>query len=153
MKFEELHLGQEFTSAPYTVGREEMLRFSEQFDPQPIHVDGDAGTNSSHGDIIASGFMTAALAWRLWVDIGVQGGDGVAGLGIEDLRWFKPLTPGTTVRAHIRIAEHRVTSQGHGLVTYEMRLLDEEGAELLTYRTSGLHARRNSDEPDDLVLR
>jgi len=142
VKFEEFALGQEFVSAPYTVDRDEMLDFSSRFDPQPIHIDDEAGKAGPYGDIISSGFMSLALAWRLWLDIGVQGPDGIAGLGLTDLRWRRPLLAGTTVRAHIRVVEHRVTSGGHGLVTFELRLVDEDGAELVSYRTTGLHERR-----------
>jgi acyl dehydratase len=142
VKFEDFHLGQEFVSAPYTVRRDEMVEFSSRFDPQPIHVDDDTGKAGPYGDIISSGFMTLALAWRLWLDMGFQGADGVAGLGIADLRWRQPLLAGTTVRSRVRVVEHRVTSGGRGLVTFEMRLVDEEDAELVSYRTTGLHARR-----------
>lgn len=149
MKFEELRLGQEWVSAPYTVGRDEIVLFSEQFDPQPIHLDDGAGKAGPGGGIVASGFMTVALTWRLWLDLGVQGDDGIAGLGVEGLRWSRPLRPGTTVRAHIGIVEHRVTSQGHGLITYEMRLREEDGPLIVRFLTTGLHARAGRATPGE----
>jgi acyl dehydratase len=144
VKFEDFQVGQEWVSAPHVVDRDDMLRFSRQFDPQPIHVDGDAGKAGPFGDIIGSGFMTMALAWRLWLDLGVQGDDGLAGLGIEGLRWSRPLLAGSTVTAHVSIAEHRVTRQGHGLITFEMRLRDQDDAEVVRFLTTGLHARREA---------
>lgn len=144
MKFEDFHVGQDWVSAPHKVNRDDMLRFSRQFDPQPIHIDDDAGKAGPFGDIIGSGFMTMALAWRLWLDLGVQGDDGLAGLGIEGLRWSRPLVAGSTVRSHVRIADHRVTSQGHGLITFEMQLRDENDGEIVRFLTTGLHARREA---------
>jgi acyl dehydratase len=142
VKFEDFHAGQEFTSAPYTVERGEMQAFSSRYDPQPIHVDDDTGKAGPYGDVIGSGFLSIALAWRLWLDLGVQGDDGIAGLGLDGLRWRRPLLAGTTVRALVKVVEHRVTSGGHGLMTFEIRLVDEADAELVSYRTTGLHARR-----------
>ncbi|MEW6470813.1 MAG: MaoC/PaaZ C-terminal domain-containing protein [Actinomycetota bacterium] len=142
MKFEDLHLGQEWVSAPHTVSRDEMLSFSQRWDPQRIHIDDEWAAGGPFGGVIGSGFMTAALAWRLWLDTGVQGDDGVAGIGIDGLRWPRPLQAGMNVRAVVRIVEHRVTSGGHGLITFAIQLLNEQDEELVSFRTTGLHARR-----------
>jgi acyl dehydratase len=140
MKFEEFRLGQEFSSHPYTVTREEMLSFSRDWDHQPMHVDDERAAQGRFGEIIASGFMTVALAWKLWLEIGVQEDDGEAGISLDGLVWHKPLFAGTTVRNEVRVVEHRLTKAGHGLVTFEFRLRDEE-EDVVSFRTTGLFQR------------
>ena len=141
MKFEQFHLGQEFTSHRYTVTREEMLEFSRRYDHQPIHVDDEIAGNGRFGEVIASGFMTTALAWKLWLEIGAHGTDGQAGISIEGLVWRKPLFAGTTVRNLVKVVEHRLTKAGHGLITFEFRLQDDDDEDVVSYRTTGLFQR------------
>jgi acyl dehydratase len=139
VKFEEFSIGQEFVSMPYTVSGEELAEYARYIGPGPTGPDG--GTSEGGVDA-ASGLFAAALAWRLWVDLGIHGDDGRGGLGVDELRWSESLRPGTTVRAHIRIAEHRLTSQGAGLITYEVRLCAEGEAEIVRFRTTSLVARQ-----------
>ena len=47
---------------------EEIKEFAGQFDPQPFHLDEEAGRRSIFGSLCASGWHTCAMAMRLTVD-------------------------------------------------------------------------------------
>jgi acyl dehydratase len=138
VKFEDLPTDKVFVSQPYVVTRDEILDFARRYDCQPLHVDQEGARQGPFGDIIASGFMTLAVAWQLWLDLGFQGPDGRGGIAMDNVRWPHPLMPDATVRASVRITEHRVTSKGYGLVTWHIELHDEEGRELVRFDTTGL---------------
>ena len=43
MEFADLHVGQVFALGPYELTRDELLAFAAEFDPQPFHLDEEAG--------------------------------------------------------------------------------------------------------------
>lgn len=153
MKFEDLDVGFEVRSPTRFVSREEIVAFAERYDRQPIHLEGAGDIpNALFDDIIGSGFMTLALTWQLWLDCGLQEADGRGGLGIEHCRWHRALRPGTSVGGHFTIIDKRLSSAGHGIVSYAMRLLeidDTAGEEpcLVEFTTIGIVARHHAGPP------
>jgi acyl dehydratase len=63
--FDDLKVGMRFTSESKTVSRDEILRFAEEFDPQPFHLDEEAAKDTVLNGLAASGWHTAAIAMRL----------------------------------------------------------------------------------------
>ena len=55
MYFQDLNVGDSWTSAEITVDHEEMLAYGRANDPWPIHVDQEAAANSPFGGLIAGG--------------------------------------------------------------------------------------------------
>ena len=45
-----------------------MIAFAREFDSQPFHVEEDAAAGSPFGGLIASGWHTATIFMRLYVD-------------------------------------------------------------------------------------
>ena len=66
--FEEFAVGQKFSSGTMTVSAERIKAFAREFDPQPFHVDEEAARHSFFGGLVASGWHTAAMSMRLFVD-------------------------------------------------------------------------------------
>ena len=48
-----------------------ILDFARLYDPQPFHTDAAAATKTIYGGLIASGFQTLALGFRLVWDTGI----------------------------------------------------------------------------------
>ncbi|MGZ8363031.1 MAG: MaoC family dehydratase [Caulobacteraceae bacterium] len=86
--------------------KEEIVAFARQFDPQPFHLDEEAGRNSMFGGLAASGWHTAAMTMRLMVDAFPLAG-GSVGAGQEELRWPKPVYPGDVLRVRVEVLESR----------------------------------------------
>ncbi|WFU44140.1 MaoC/PaaZ C-terminal domain-containing protein [Bradyrhizobium sp. CB82] len=59
--FEDLNVGDSWTSAEYTVDHEEMLAYGRTNDLWPFHVDPESATRSPFGGLIASGGCTITL--------------------------------------------------------------------------------------------
>ncbi|WP_286886257.1 MaoC/PaaZ C-terminal domain-containing protein [Aneurinibacillus sp. UBA3580] len=70
MYFEEFYTGQRFTLEPITITAEEIDEFARKYDPQPIHIDREFAEQGPFGGIIASGFHTAGVVWRQWIESG-----------------------------------------------------------------------------------
>jgi acyl dehydratase len=102
--FEDVRAGRRFTTASHTITAEEIRAFAAQFDPQPFHLDADAARASLFGELVASGWHTAALTMRLMLDSGPHFAAGTIGLG-ADLSWRRPVRPGDTLHAEVEVLE------------------------------------------------
>ncbi len=89
---EDIAIGHNFGSGTVEVDTDEIKAFAAEFDPQPFHL--DESTASMFGGLVASGWHTAALTMRLLVDGEFQVAGGLIGLGVEELRWPRPVRPG-----------------------------------------------------------
>ncbi|GMU59611.1 MAG: hypothetical protein AMXMBFR34_13740 [Myxococcaceae bacterium] len=95
--FEDFTPGLTFETKGPTVTREAIIDFARQFDPQPFHLDEEAGKKSLFGALAASGWHTAALAMRMMVDMWVNDSASLGSPGVDELRWVKPVLAGDTL--------------------------------------------------------
>ena len=71
--FEDFTPGTTFNLGPYQVSAEEIIAFASEFDPQPMHLDEEAGKQSLLGGLAASGWHTCCMLMRMMIGIGVPG--------------------------------------------------------------------------------
>lgn len=100
---EDLQPGQQWQSPPLTVTEEMIFAFAREHDPQPFHLDHTAADASLFGGLAASGWHTAALSMRLAVGSGLELANGHVGMGIDGIRWPKPVRPGDTLRVTVEV--------------------------------------------------
>lgn len=141
LRFEDLRVGQVFTTRFRIVDAAEIQAFAERYDDQPLHTDPVYAGGGPFRRIIASGFQTIAVVWGLWIEaLPFDPQAALGGVALDDVRWHEPLYPGESVGAEVTVAETRSTAKGKGLVTLDFRGLDTTGRELVTFRTVGLMA-------------
>ncbi len=79
--FEDLKVGDRFNTPEHTVTAEEIIEFARRFDPQAFHTDVDAAKTTFFGQLVASGWHTAAISMGLMVRGEMPLNDGVIGQG------------------------------------------------------------------------
>jgi acyl dehydratase len=125
--FEDLKLGQKFTTAGHTVTAEEIDAFGRQFDPQPFHTDAEAAKPTLFGRLVASGWHTASISMGLMVrgNMGLDGG--VIGQGVDGLRWARPVLPGDRLRVVMEVTElnSQPSRTGRGKIKLHCRTLNQ----------------------------
>ncbi|MDG5819058.1 MaoC family dehydratase [Natronococcus sp. A-GB7] len=146
--YEDLTVGDVFETGGYTVTKDEIVEFAEQFDPQPFHVDEEAAAESMFGELVASGLHTLCLSVRLFVTDVVQGENGVAnmgGLGMDDLRWHEPVRPGETLRVRVEVLEKTPSESrsDRGYVTFGRSVVVDD-ATVLSITSSNVVGRRDA---------
>lgn len=115
--FEDLKVGDRFQSETYQVTEDAIMSFGREFDPQLFHVDARTATQTMFEGLIASGWHTAAVSMRLFVQaMGVPGG--IIGLGVDELRWPNPVRPGDVLKVETEIVDLRTSRSkpNHGIV-------------------------------------
>ncbi|TMH21373.1 MAG: acyl dehydratase [Betaproteobacteria bacterium] len=95
---EDFEPGHTYTSATHTISNEEALDFARRYDPQYFHLDPVAARDSVFGGLVLGGFQTAALVWALVLKTGMFDKSALAGIGLDELRWHKPVRPGYEVK-------------------------------------------------------
>ena len=127
-----------------TVNREAIIAFAREFDPQPFHVDEDAGRNSLFGSLCASGWHTCCMAMRMMCDEYLLESASLGSPGLENLKWLKPVYPGDTLRVRLQVVEARpMASKPHvGLVRSRWEVLNQRTEAVLTMEGWGMFARR-----------
>jgi acyl dehydratase len=103
--FDDLKIGMRFKTGETTVSKEDILRFASEFDPRPFHLDEAAAEKSVFKGLAASGWHTAALVMKLVVQARPFGPHPLLGMGVDDLRWMKPVRPGDTLRVEGDVVE------------------------------------------------
>lgn len=104
---DDLEVGQRFGSGRYLLDEEGIKRFAVEYDPQPFHLDDESAKTTLFKGLAASGWHTAALTMRLFVESEFKPAGGVIGAGIEELQWPQPVRPGDELSIEAEIIEVR----------------------------------------------
>ena len=123
------------------VSAEQIVAFAREFDPQPFHVDEEAA-RAMTGGLIASGWHTCALLLRMNCDAFLTRAAILGELGIEEVRWARPVRPGD--RLHVRrltLAGRRSDRPDVGEVEFLYEVVNQDGVVAMSQR-SVLRMRR-----------
>lgn len=101
--FEDMNVGDSFTSAAYEMTRERIFGFASEFDPQSFHTDADAAQATFFAGLAASGWHTAAVTMRLLVE-SIPLAGGLIGAGSE-ISWPRAVRPGDQLRIITTVRE------------------------------------------------
>jgi acyl dehydratase len=144
--FDDFQPGEVHESGPYVVSREEILAFARQFDPQPFHLDEEAGRRSIFGGIIASGWHTAAICHRMLVEGMLKDTASMGSPGVDELRWLKPVRPGDalTLRIEVLSTTPSRSKQDRGAVRCRFEVRNQQGEVVMTELATALFGRRPS---------
>jgi acyl dehydratase len=142
--WEDFAVGDETVHGSRRVTEEEIVRFAQEFDPQPFHVDPEAAAASPYGGLIASGWHTAALYMGLFVRAELLGSASLGSPGVEELRWLVPVRPGDVLTGRSRIVDAwpSETNPRRGTVVGEHELVNQRGEVVMRMRARGHLARR-----------
>ena len=146
MYFEEFNVGDKFSSGGVTFTESEIVRFALQYDPQPFHIDVEAANNSQFKGLIASGFQTLALVFRMYIQEGMLK-QGMGSPGMDELRWLLPVRPGDTLHMEVEVLSTKVSSSktDRGYVEKLCTVVNQKSEKVLTVRVTQIIRRRESD--------
>ena len=94
----------------YEITAENLRAYAAEFDPQPMHLDRAAAERSIFGRLVASGWQTLSVTMRLMVGSPLFESGAVVGVGIDKLRWLRPVEPGDVLRARAEVIESSLSS-------------------------------------------
>jgi len=144
--FENLNVGDSWTSAEHPVDQEEMLAYGRANDPWPFHADPEAARRSPFGGLIASGGYTITLMYRMCHEIMNQPDRVWAFLGGFDwhVKFAEPVRSGDRLHERITILEKRLSSKpGRGIVKVLIEVINDRKSMVLSIECIMLMATRS----------
>lgn len=109
--YEDFEVGETREFGRYEVTADEIKAFAREFDPQPFHLDEEAGRNSILGGLCASGWHTCAMLMRMMVDGYLGSSASLGSPGIDEVKWLKPVFPGEVLAARYTVLAKRLSSK------------------------------------------
>jgi acyl dehydratase len=158
--YEDRHVGEIYELGSHTFTKDEIIAFAEKFDPQPFHLDEEAGRKSFLGGFCASGWHTAAIwishfvAYRQRIEQQIRdSGNPVARYGpspgFRNLMWIKPVFPGDTITFRGRTAAKidLKSRPDRGLLQTDSQGRNQRGEVVFNIRGQILAERREPFKP------
>jgi len=141
---DDLTLGATCDLGSFTFDEADMLDYARRYDPQTMHTDPVGALEEPVGGLIASGWQTASVQMRLIIDAKPFGIARVLGLGVDALRWPKPVRPGDTISGTAEVAEIKpsTTKPDRGMVRLRVTLKNQNGETVMTSEPMLILSRR-----------
>lgn len=117
MKFDEFEIGQVFETKSIKLTQEEIMKFAGEFDPQYMHLDEEKANQGRFNGIIASGIHTMSLSFKLWIEQGMYGEDIIAGTGMNNIKFIKPVYPDDELYTIVEVLDKNAVKEESGIVT------------------------------------
>ncbi|MAM60391.1 MaoC family dehydratase [Maritimibacter sp. UBA3975] len=133
--FEDLPVGFAFRTAEAELTREAIVKFAQEWDPQPFHLDEAAAAESHFGTLIASGWHTLLIAFNLGMQADVWNESSMGASGMDEVRWFLPAQPGDRihVRCEVVSAERSKSRPDRGRVAVRNDVHRADGTRIASY--------------------
>jgi acyl dehydratase len=126
------------------VEADELIAFATRFDPQMMHTDPEAAKHTPFGGLIASGWHTAGLTMRLYVEHYLTQVASLASPGLDELRWLKPVRPGDTLSVRVTVlkAAPSKSKPDRGAVTSFVEVINQAGEIVMTFKVVNIIGKR-----------
>jgi acyl dehydratase len=147
--FDDLKVGDRFKSEPLNVTEKQLIEFAHKFDPQMFHLSRKRAERTIFKGLIASGWHTAAMTMRLFVQT-LNFAEGAIGLGVDELRWPNVVRPGDVLTVETEIVDLRPSRSrpGFGIIRLRNVTTNQHGEIVQTMLASAMVARRASQTTD-----
>jgi acyl dehydratase len=143
--FEQFTIGQEFAhEIRRTVTEAENVWFcGATYNPAAIHIDAEYCKGTEFGKPLVNSVFTMGLVIGLSVQDTTLGTT-IANLGMNDVRFPKPVFAGDTIRAKTTVLESRASQSrpGAGIITFHHQGFNQRGEEVVTFTRQALMLRK-----------
>jgi len=143
--FEDYFEGDVHSFGTIVVDADEIVAFANRFDPQTLHTDLEAAKAGPFGGLIASGWHTAGLMTRLFVDHYLTKVASLGSPGGDELHWVKPVRPGDTLSVRVTVlkAVPSKSKLDRGAVTSFVEVINQASEVVMTFKVVNIIAKRS----------
>jgi len=144
--FEDFSEGATLVLGSKAVSSDEIVEFASEFDPQPMHIDEEAGKASILGGLAASGWHTCSVFMRLLCDGLLLDSTAQGAPGIDYVKWKKPVFADDELTATVTVLSKRVSAKrpNVGLVTMRADMTNQNGEKVFELQNTGMFLTRAS---------
>lgn len=134
--FEDYIVGLVHEFGPIAVEHDQVIAFAQNFDPQVFHTDPEAAKRTMFGGLIASGWHTASLTMRLFIDHYISKVASLGSPGVDELRWNIPVRPGDELSIRVTVLKTKRSSSkpDRGIVHSFIEVMNQNSEVVMTMK-------------------
>ena len=142
--YEDYDVGEVIAADGVSITESDILDFAFRYDPQPFHLDRTAAEASIYGGLIASGWQTGLLGFRMLLKAGLLGKGSMGSPGLDELRWYLPVRPGDTLYGKASIEDKRISQSkpDRGIVKMKYWVENQKGEMVMSFFGNQLVRKR-----------
>ncbi len=142
--FEDYVEGDVYRFGSIAVEADEVIAFARRFDPQTLHTDPEGARLTPFAGLIASGWHTAGMTMRLYVEHYLTHVASLASPGLDELRWLKPVRPGDSLSVRVTVlkATPSKSKPDRGAVTSLVEVFNQADEAVMTFKCVNIIGRR-----------
>jgi acyl dehydratase len=139
VRFSDLTPGLVVRTQPRAVTSKEMIEFASRYDPQWLHIDSVRARGGRWKGIIASGWLTCAIAMELMVQYVLTGSESFGSPGVESLKWLHPVRPDDLLALHFEVLRSSKSPSGRtGILLSKSELWNQNDRLVFTCQVTTL---------------
>ncbi len=141
--YEDLTPGLVLDLGKVEIDRAEMIEFARRFDPQPFHLDEQAGRESVLGGLCASGWYMSSLWMRAYYDHVLADSTAQGSPGGNELSWAAPVFPEDVLHFGLEVNDQRRSRSKPNLGLVDITGTADRGADrVMRFTFLGLFGTR-----------
>ncbi|MFP7493023.1 MaoC family dehydratase [Terribacillus saccharophilus] len=138
MKFSAFEIGQRYETKSIKLSKQDIIDFAKIYDPQYMHIDEEKAKEGRFGNLIASGMQTMSTSFKLWVEEGIYGEEVVAGTGMNNVKFLKPVFPDDELKVVVEVIDLAAKRKGNGIVTVQINTYNQDEVKVFQAELSAL---------------
>ena len=138
MKFNEYVIGEAYRTESIQLSKKDIIDFAKIYDPQYMHIDEAKAKKGRFGSLIASGMQTMSTSFKLWVELGLYGEEVVAGTGMNNIKFIKPVFPDDEISVLSEVIKLSPRRSSGGIVTVRLTTFNQNDEKVFQAELSAL---------------
>jgi len=144
MYFEDFESAVPVQSRERAVTETDVMAFAQLTgDFVPLHTDEAFARTTKYGRRIAHGALVFSISIGLATETNLFGDELIAFAGVDKLRFVAPVFFGDRIHVVKRVVERKALGDAQGTITFESKVLNQDGKLVLAYLDKLLVKRRN----------
>jgi acyl dehydratase len=147
--FEDFKPGRVETIGHHSISEEEIIDFAAKWDPQAMHTNKEAASDTLFGGLIASGTHLFSLCVLKLTSQNPRVAV-IAAIGVDGMRFREPVRPSDTLTITSECIEKRSskTKKDRGVVQNRIRLTNQDGKVVFEYTDIILVLKKPESSPN-----
>ena len=137
MYLDEINLNMKIDIPPVVIDKEQMLDFSNKYNPIPIHCDELYAKQTKFGRVIASGYMSFLAVWAEFMKNDIFGEQLIAGKSSK-IEWFRPVFADDVLTGTVTVTNITRRNDYNGIAEITIEILNQENELVLTNITESI---------------
>ena len=137
MYLDEINLNMKIDIPPVVIDKEQMLDFSNKYNPIPIHCDELYAKKTKFGRVIASGYMSFLAVWAEFMKNDIFGEQLIAGKSSK-IEWFRPVFADDVLTGTVTVTNITRRNDYNGIAEITIEILNQENELVLTNITESI---------------